>query len=343
VEQVPANLTPAYRAAEDHYRRARDPSERLDALKEMLRAVPKHKGTEHLQGDIKARIKELSDDLAQPAKGGARTGPATVVRPEGAGQIALVGPPNSGKSTLHARVTGSHAQAADYPFTTQYPMPGMMPVRDVHLQLVDLPAISPEHPIPWIANALQPADGCLLVVDLGRPGCVERTAELIDLLAERRIALTEQWPGDMDSSESVQDAPDVFTKELPTLLVASKADRVDHPGDELAVLEELIDVSYPCLAVSAQTGRGLDELGEWLVERLGIVRVYTKIPGREPDMDRPYAVRHGATVLDVARLVHRELAEGFAFARLWGAADFDAQQVGRDHIVQDGDILEIHA
>jgi len=340
---VPANLTPAYKAAEGLYRRAKDPSERLDALKEMLRAVPKHKGTEHLQGDIKARIKELSDDLAQPAKGGARTGPATVVRPEGAGQIALIGPPNSGKSTLHARMTGSHAQAADYPFTTQYPMPGMMPVRDVHIQLVDLPAIAPEHPVPWIANALHPADGCLVVVDLGRPGCVERIAELIDLLAEKRITLTERWPADADPDGTDRYEADLFTKELPTLLVASKADRVHHPGDELAVLKELIGVSYPCLAVSAQTGQGLDELGEWLVEHLGVVRVYTKIPGREPDMDRPYAVRHGATVLDVARLVHRELAESFTFARLWGTANFDAQQVGRDHVVQDGDILEIHA
>ncbi len=338
---MPANLTPAYKAAEERYRREKEPAERLDALREMLRTIPKHKGTEHLQSDIKAKIKELTEELAGPAKGGARTGPATVVKSEGAGQIALLGPPNTGKSTLHVRATGSHAQTGPYPFTTQFPLPGMMPVRDVSIQLVDLPPIAVEHPIPWISNALQPADGCLLVVDLSKPGCVERVVVLHELLRERRVELTDRWPGDGDVADE-QEA-ELFTKVLPTLLVANKSDARSDPSEELAILEELAEVSYPCLAVSAETGQGIDELGEWLFEHLGVVRVYTKIPGKDPDLDRPYTVRHGATVLDVARLVHREIAEGFRYARLWGAADFDAQQVGRDHVVEDGDILELHA
>jgi len=338
---MPANLTPAYKTAEGHYRRAREPAERLDALREMLKTIPKHKGTEHLQSDIKARIKELTEELAGPARGGAKTGPATVVKPDGAGQIALLGPPNTGKSTLHVRATGSHATIGQYPFTTQYPMPGMMPVRDVAIQLVDLPPIAVEHPIPWISNALQPADGCLLVVDLSKAGCVERTVELHELLRERRIELTAHWPGHGDDGD--EGNADLFTKVLPTLLVANKSDPGSDPNEELAILEELAEVNYPCLAVSADTGQGLDELGGWLFERLGVVRVYTKIPGKDADTDRPYTVRHGATVLDVATLVHREIAADFKFARLWGAADFDAQQVGREHIVEDGDILELHA
>jgi len=338
---MPANLTPAYKTAEGHYRRAREPAERLDALREMLKTIPKHKGTEHLQSDIKARIKELTEELAGPARGGAKTGPATVVKPDGAGQIALLGPPNTGKSTLHVRATGSHATIGQYPFTTQYPMPGMMPVRDVAIQLVDLPPIAVEHPIPWISNALQPADGCLLVVDLSKAGCVERTVELHELLRERRIELTAHWPGHGDDGD--EGNADLFTKVLPTLLVANKSDPGSDPNEELAILEELAEVNYPCLAVSADTGQGLDELGGWLFERLGVVRVYTKIPGKDADTDRPYTVRHGATVLDVATLVHREIAADFKFARLWGAADFNAQQVGREHIVEDGDILELHA
>ena len=335
---MPANLTPAYKTAEGHYRRAREPSERLDALKEMLRAIPKHKGTEHLQADIKARIKELTDELAGPRKGGAKTGPPTVVRPEGAGQIALLGPPNSGKSALHAATTGSHAHVAEYPFTTQYPMPGMMPVHDIAIQLVDLPPISVEHPIPWISNALYPADGCLLVVDLSQPGVVERVISLHESLADRRVELTARWPADGDHEAE----HDLFTKELPTLLVGSKADRVDESAEELAVLEELAGVSYPYLAVSSETGQGIAELGTWLFDHLGVVRVYTKIPGGEPEMDRPYTVRRGATVHDVALLVHRDIAEGLTYARAWGTSDFDAQQVGPDHQVDDGDVLELH-
>lgn len=339
---MPANLTPAYRAAESHYRRAREPSDRLDALREMLRAIPKHKGTEHLQADIKAKIKELSDELAGPRSGAARTGPATVVRPEGAAQICLVGPPNSGKSSLHARATGSHAHIGEYPFTTLYPLPGMMPVRDVHIQLVDLPPVAVEHPVPWIGNALQLADGCLLVVDLGQPGIVERVVQLHEILTERKVVLSGGWPAETADDDDIGDGNDMFTKVLPTLLVASKADRSTDSADELAILEELARVDYPCIAVSARTGAGFEELGEWLFGRLGIVRVYTKTPGNDADMGRPYTLRSGSTVLDVAILVHRDIAANFTFARLWGAADFDAQQVGRDHVVQDGDILEIH-
>src|SRR3989338_8364814 len=147
---MPANLTPEYRAAEAAFRKARDPRERLEWLREMLRVVPKHKGTDHLQGDIKRRIKELSEEIERPRKGGAHGGPALVLHPEGAAQIALLGPPNAGKSSLHARLTGSGAHVAPYPFTTGYPEPGMMPHEDIRFQLVDLPAVSPERPVAWL-------------------------------------------------------------------------------------------------------------------------------------------------------------------------------------------------
>ena len=84
---MPTNVTPEYKKAEEAYRAAREPKDRLACLKEMLRTIPKHKGTEHLQADIKTRIKELTEELAGPKKGGARTGPAHTVRPEGAAQV----------------------------------------------------------------------------------------------------------------------------------------------------------------------------------------------------------------------------------------------------------------
>ena len=190
---LPANLTPEYKAAEAAFRQARDPHERLQWLREMLRTIPKHKGTDHLQGDIKRRIKELTEELERPKKGAARGGPALIIRPEGAAQIALIGPPNSGKSSLHARLTGSNAQVGPYPFTTQFPEPGMMPYEDIYFQLVDLPAISPEHPLSWLANTLQMADACLLVADLSEPACVEQIEAVHSVLRERRVALTEHW------------------------------------------------------------------------------------------------------------------------------------------------------
>ena len=333
-----ANLTPEYRAAEAAFRKARDPRERLECLRAMLRVIPKHKGTDHLQGDIKRRIKELSEELERPRKGGARGGPALMIRPEGAAQLALIGPPNAGKSSLHARLTASGAQAAPYPFTTQHPEPGMLPHEDIAFQLVDLPAVSPEHPVPWLASALGTADAALLVVDLDDPACVEQVETVHALLRERRVTLTDRWePAAAEGDE------DPFALRLPTLLLANKADRVADGDAELRAFLDLTGLRYPALAVSATTGQGLGQLGPWLFGHLGIARVYTKAPGRPPDRDRPFTLRRGQTVEDLARLVHKDFARSLRYARVWAKSGFDGQQVGREHPLADGDVVELHA
>jgi len=337
---MPANLTPEYKAAQAAFRKARDPRERLEWLREMLRVIPKHKGTDHLQGDIKRRIKELSEELERPKKGGTRSGPALVIRPEGVAQIALIGPPNAGKSSLHARLTGSGAQAAPYPFTTQYPEPGMMPHEDTYFQLVDLPAVSPEHPVPWLASTLQTADACLLVVDLGDPACVERVEAVHAVLRERRVTLTDRWE---PARAAAEDDADPFALQLPALLLANRADCLADVDAELRAFLELTGLRYRAVAVSASTGRGLGEIGPLLFSHLGIVRVYTKAPGRAPDRDRPFTLRRGQTVEDVARLVHKDLARSLKYARVWGKSGFDGQHVGREHPVADGDVVELHA
>ncbi len=335
---MPANLSPEYKAAEAEFRQAREPRERLQWLREMLRVIPKHKGTDHLQADIKRRIKELTEELEGPRKGGARGGPTTAIHPEGAGQLVLLGPPNSGKSLLHSRLTGSHAAVAPYPFTTQYPEPGMLPWADVLFQLVDMPALSPEHPVPWLTSTLQTADGCLLVADLADPGCVGQLGAALEVLAEKRVTLTSRWPAEGGEANA-----DLFAIRLPALLLASKADLVADPEAELQALRELSGLDFPALAVSAATGAGLGELGAWLFERLAVVRVYTKTPGKPPEKDHPFTLRRGQCVEDVARLVHKDLAGGLRYARLWHADGAGPQQVGKDYRVADGDIVELHS
>jgi ribosome-interacting GTPase 1 len=269
--------------------------------------------------------------------------------------VALIGPPNAGKSTLHSRLTGSHAEAAPYPYTTKAPLPGMLPYQDVHLQLVDLPPISADFMESWYVNALRPADAAMLVLDLSDPECVDHVTAICDRLDERKVTLDERWPGapgDQTSGaagaegteppeEGDDEVPDPFRIHLPTLLVANKSD-LDLDPDEVRVLEELVGVCFPAVSVSAETAAGLDRIGPQLFEGLGIVRVYTKIPGRAADTQRPYTVRRGDTIMDVARLVHKEIAESLKFARVWGSGQFDGQQVGADHAVADGDIVELH-
>jgi len=352
---MPTNVTPDFKRAKEAFQKAREPSERLQHLKEMLRTVPKHKGTEHLQADIKSRIKELTEELTGPKKGGARTGPAHTVRPDGAAQVVLVGPPNSGKSSLHAVLTGSHAEVGPYPYSTQEPLPGMLLHEDVHIQLVDLPAIDAQSMVSWMPNALQPAHAALLVVDLNLPGCVENVAAIREKLEKKRVSLVHTWPGPLDPTLLVA-APgepppvqgdddedyDPFHVFLPTLLVATKSDISADP-EEIEALEELVGVRFPAVAVSTETGDGLDRIGRLLFEGLNVIRVYTKIPGKSAETDKPYALFRGDTVSDVARLVHRDIAASLKFARIWGSGKFDGQQVGKDHVVTDGDVVELHS
>jgi ribosome-interacting GTPase 1 len=300
---MPTNVSPEYKKAEEAFRAAREPKERLDCLKEMLRTIPKHKGTDHLQADIKTRIKHLSEELSGPRSGARRSGPSHVVRPEGAAQLCLLGPPNSGKSSLHALSTGSHSDIGPYPYTTHLPVPGMLPYEDIHFQLVDLPPVSADFMEPWLVNALQPADGALLIVDISDPDC--------------------------------------FRLELPTVLIANKSD-LDPDPEEVEILEELLGLCFPTLTMSAKTGDGVEELGSFLFRALEVVRVYTKTPGKKADSDKPFTVRRGGTVHDVARMVHKDVAQGLRFARIWGADVFEGQQVGPNHLVKDGDVVEMH-
>ena len=341
---MPANLSPEYKSAEAAFRSAREPKERLECLREMLRTIPKHKGTDHLQGDIKTRIKQLTEELAGPKKGGARGGPALVIRPEGAAQVAVLGPPNSGKSALVSRLTGAHAEAGPYPFTTRFPQPAMLPCEDIHFQLVDLPPIVRDHPVPWIVNALQPAGAALLVVDLSDPACLDRTAEVQTLLGEKRVSLLADWNAALAPPDPEAEDYDPFAIRLPTLMIAAKSDLLDDPEGELSVFGELGGFAFPGIAASAETGAGLDAIGPFLFQRLAIARVYTKTPGRPPDMGTPFTVRAGGTVHDVACLIHKDIGRSFKYAKLWGRnGRFSGQQVGRDHPVSDGDVIEIHA
>jgi len=124
-------------------------------------------------------------------------------------------------------------------------------------------------------------------------------------------------------------------------LIISKCDEGVDP-EEIDLLEDLVGQRYPALCVSAEAGEGLDHIGKALFRGLGIVRIYTKAPGKDPDTGRPYTVFAGGTVSDVALLIHRELAASVKFARIWGSAKFDGQQVGKDYLLRDGDIVELH-
>ena len=320
---MPANLTPEYMSAEQDYKSARSHSEKLAALERMLATVPKHKGTEKLQADIKHRLSQERKEAQK--KGATRSTPFYLVEKEGAGQVVLVGPPNSGKSQLVASMTHARPEVADYPFTTRVPIPGMMPFEDVQIQLVDLPAMSRDFMEPWLPQVIRGATAGVLVVDLGDADVLDEIGFIEALLEERRLA-------------------------RPKMLAANKLD-LEGAADTFSALEELYGGRYRVLAISAAEGLNLDRFRREVFDMLELVRVYTKPPGKKIELTIPFVLHRGQSVIDAARLVHKDFAENLKFARLYRAqgpgmpGSYSAPQgmmVERSHLVEDGDILELH-
>jgi len=322
---MPANLTPEYLAADRRFKAAATPQEKLAALEEMLATIPKHKGTEKMQADIKRRIARLRAET-QRRRGAARGRPFYHVEREGAGQIALVGAPNAGKSRLLAALTNASPEVADYPFTTRAPLPGMMAFENVQIQLVDLPPITPELAEGWVCAIVRGADAALLVVDLGSDDLLEETEAVLRRLAGSSIQLVAR-----------PQAP----QQKRTLVVANKLD-ARGAGARLGIFREVIGDRLPVLPVSAEAGTGLETLREACFRLLGVIRVYSKPPGKKADLSAPFILPGGSTVLDAAEAIHREFARTLRYARLWrrGAG---GQMVGREHVLEDGDVIEIHA
>ncbi len=312
---MPANLTPDYLAAEHEFKTAETHRDKIAALEKMLATIPKHKGTEKLQADIKRRLSQERKEAQK--KGGAHTTPYWLIKKEGAAQVVLVGPPNSGKSQLVCALTHARPEVADYPFTTRGPVPGMMQYEDVAIQLVDLPPLSAEFTESWIPQVIRTADASVLVVDGNDTAILDEIEFILGIFGERHLP-------------------------APSLLLANKA---DLPGatENFAALRDLYGDRFRSLAVSALAGMNLDRFAREVFEFLGIVRVYTKAPGHKADLGVPFILRRGQTVLDAARLVHKDFAEHLKFARLYHVRHGrDGLMVERTHVVEDGDVLEFH-
>jgi ribosome-interacting GTPase 1 len=329
---MPANLPPQYHKVEDEYRKAPTTEKRLEKLRELYRLLPKHKGTERLQSDLKQRMSQLKDELERGKTAGKRTGTGHHVPREGAGQVVLVGGPNAGKSSLLAALSNARPEIAAYPFTTRVPQPGIMMWQDVPVQVVDLPAVSEEFVEAWLPNVIRSADAVLLVVDLSSDDVAEAALSILDRLATAHIELVGELPYDVDD-ESI--------RHLKTVLVGAK---LDTPGasDRLAIIREWFSSRFPVEVCSAHTGEGLESVRAATYDLLGVLRIYTKVPGKPVDRTKPFTLPVGSTIIDLARAIHRDFEHSLKSARIWGSGVFDGQTVKRDHELRDGDVVELH-
>lgn len=327
---MPANLTPEYLNAEEQYKKAKTPQEQLQCLEEMLATIPKHKGTEKLQADIKRRISKLR-------KGEGKKGKTRIfsyhVEKQGAAQIVLVGPPNCGKTRFVNTVTNASFAIGDYPFTTRIMQPAMMPFENIQIQLVDLPAFHPDCYERWAMGLIRNADLALLMTNIGSDDLLDELEDVLGILNQGKISMVTEH-----EKENLQSG----ICEIKTLMVANQLDR-ENAQERLEVLKEFYANRFKILPVSCLTGEGIENLKKTIFESLNIIRIYTRAPGQKIDFKNPFIMEAGKTIEDIAYHIHKDLASNMKYARIWGKGYYDGQAVDRHHPLKDGDIIEIHA
>jgi len=326
---MPANLPPEYFEADRRYKQASTTAEKIAALEDLITTVPKHKGTDHLRADLRRKLSQLNKEAQEQRKkkGGGRDSLYNIPR-EGAAQIAITGFANSGKSSILANLTKAAPVIADYPLSTVLPCPGMMPYEDIQIQLVDLPPIPNETTDGWVSGIMRVADALLIVVDLSEDADIQ-----LELILDQigRWNIRTEKPREAETRVLVKRA-----------LVA--ANKKDQPGamENFERLKAAYGSRYPIVAVSCLKKDGLEDLKQEIFRLASIIRVYSKPPGKEPDLSMPYTVPVGSTVMDVAEKVHKDFVTKLKYARVWGSAKFDGMRVERTHVLKDRDIVELN-
>jgi small GTP-binding protein len=325
------NLPPHYHDAEERYKKAKAPAEKLAALREMWVILPKHKASEKVQMQLKTKISELNDLLEAEASGPKKSAPGSVKIPrQGAGQVVFVGPPNAGKSLLLGKLTKASPTVAAYPFTTRDATPGMMEFEDVRVQLIDLPPITSDSFEPFHSDLTRGADAAILFLDLADDDGAAATLAVIERLQKARRLLV--------PSRANDDDPTIY--QLPTILVGNKCD--DEAADiRLEMAREAFGDRFPIRLISSERGDGLPELRRVIFDALGVMRIYTRQPGKAAEMTAPFTCPIGSTVAEFAGCVHSDFEEKVKAAKVWGSAQFDGQTVGREHVLREGDVVEL--
>jgi hypothetical protein len=329
---MPANLPPQYFEAEKKLRTAKSTADKIMALEEMLAIMPKHKGTDHLRADLRRRIAKLIEASDKKA---ATQRVSMLIEREGAAQLTVIGLPNAGKSQLVSSITNASPAIAEYPFTTRSATPGMMEFENIQIQLIDTPPLTGESTEWWLVNTIRRVDGLLIVVDLSDAPLAQMEAITVQL-ERMRIGLFERM-----AEEGQEEEQNVVLSQKKALIIGNKID-LDNASPNYQALREKYGKQLPTIAISAKEGNGLDELKLKIYQMLDIIRVYTKAPGKKPDFTEPIIIKRGSKLDDAAAEVHKDFAAKLKYARIWGSGKHDGLMAKRDHILEDGDIIELH-
>ena len=316
---MPANLPPTYYKLKHQHEAAKTDEERLSLLEEMLRIIPKHKGSEKVVSDIRRRIaRHKKGPPEKGGKGSSKRSHSEHIPKQGAGQVVLIGPPNGGKSQVLTNFTNAKPEVSPTPYTTTMPTVGMLRYENIQFQLIDTPSIMLDFISPTLLVLTRNADLALPVVSLASDNLLDDLDMIVAFL-----------------EEADRNAP-----ENGHLIVANQLDAVDAE-ERLEILKEFYDDTFQIHPISAETGAGKDTLSQSIYQELDILRVYPKAPGKAIERDDPIVLPTGSTVLDAAVGLHKDFSD-FKFARIWGPEWHDGQSVSRNDVVYDGDVVEFH-
>ena len=242
-----------------------------------------------------------------------------------------MGLPNAGKSQLLNSLTNADSRVAEYPYTTRMPSPGMVQYENVQIQLVDLPPVTDESVESWLYNFLRNADLLMLVVDLADDP-LEQVELLIEEFQKKRIFVR---------GTGVEEDAGLGDIVKEAVVTGTKADLQDAGEGLKNLLSDYEGMNT--YALSAKTGSNLEGMGAELFHCLNLVRVYTKAPGKKDDRSKPFVISRGSSVKDLAHQVHHDFADGLKYARIWGGNKYSGQKVSADYVLEDEDVIELHA
>jgi len=275
---MPLNAGIEFYKAKEKFLKATTKEEKIAGLEEMLSTCPTHKGAENIRADLKTKLSKLKK--AKTAKKGSR---AFALPKEGDAQLCIIGPTQSGKSTLLSILTNAKPKISDRLYTTVEPQIGMMEWKGVRIQLVEIPSTFQS----VYMNVVQNSDGMIIVYD-NTKDVARQKWEMDEVLAKHRI-------------------------------------------------------TRPYIEVLGKKGMNSEELKENIWNILGLIRIYTKNPGKKPEA-KALVMKRGATVKDVAWDIHKDMVRLFLFAKVWGkSAKHQGEKVGLEHKLEDGDVVEIRA